>query len=73
MIDFTAPRPWTVETNPSHRHWTNSISIFDRDGGEVAVLTRGYEGDKNGDGCPSFQNANLIVSAVNAIKEPTNG
>lgn len=67
-----ARRPWTVgmwriDNNSVGRHWTDSLSIIDADGGEVCVLTRGYEGDKNGDGCPSWKNACLIVAAVNAF------
>lgn len=64
-------RPWTVgmwqiDSASVGKHWTDSLSIMDADGGEVAVLTRGYEGDKDGDGCPSWKNAVLIVAAVNA-------
>ena len=40
---------------------------MDADNGEVAVLTRGYQGDENGDDCPSFDNAALIVASVNAV------
>lgn len=64
--DMTAPKPWRVCTKTIGSHWTNSISILDADGGEVAVLTRGYQGDENGYGCPSYDNAQLIVDAVNA-------
>ncbi len=68
-----ARRPWTVgmwriDEKSVGKHWTDSLSIIDADGGEVCVLTRGYEGDKNGDGCPSWKNACLIVAAVNAFQ-----
>lgn len=61
-----AKMPWAVDMNSVGAQWTNSISIADSDGGHIAHLTRGYEADKNGDGCPSFSNAALIVTAVNA-------
>lgn len=69
-----APQPWTVGNwrvgNESvGKHWTNSLSIMDADGGEVAVLTRGYEGDpKTGDGCPSWKNARLIAAAPDLLE-----
>ena len=68
-----ARRPWTVgmwqiDNKSVGKHWTDSLSIIDADGNEVAVLTRGYEGDENGDGCPSWKNAVLIVAAVNAFQ-----
>ena len=61
----TAPRPWRVDYKSADYHWTDSCSIIDADGGEVCILTRGYQGDENGEGCPSWQNAELIVAAVN--------
>lgn len=64
-----APRPWAIEPSTIGFHWTDSIDIIDANGGCVAVLTRGYQGDDNGDGCPSFENAKLIVEAVNAYKD----
>lgn len=72
-MENPAPRPWTVgmwriDNKSIGKHWTDSLSIIDADGGEVAVLTRGYEGDEQG-GCPSWKNAALIVAAVNAFKE----
>lgn len=73
MMTNPARRPWTVgmwriDSKSVGKHWTDSLSIIDADGGEVAVLTRGYEGDpKTGDGCPSWKNACLIVAAVNAF------
>lgn len=71
--DNQARRPWTVgmwriDSASVGKHWTDSLSIIDADGGEVCVLTRGYEGDANGDGCPSWKNAVLIVAAVNAFQ-----
>ena len=72
-MDNPARRPWTVgmwkiDNKSVGKHWTDSLSIIDAEGGEVCVLTRGYEGDKNGDGCPSWKNAVLIVAAVNAFQ-----
>ncbi len=59
---------WRIDNASVGKHWTDSLSIRDADGGEVAVLTRGYEGDpKTGNGCPSWKNAVLIVAAVNAF------
>lgn len=71
-MENPARRPWTVgmwqiDNESVGKRWTDSLSIIDADGGEVAVTTRGYEGDANGDGCPSWKNAVLIVSAVNAF------
>jgi hypothetical protein len=60
-----APRPWRVDRESRHRHWTDSCSIIDAQGGEVCVLTRGYQGDDDGDDCPSWDNAEMIVAAVN--------
>lgn len=64
-VRYLAPLPWSVDMSSIHRHWRDSISIIDAEGGEVAVLMRGYEGDDNGDGCPSFANAQKIVDSVN--------
>ena len=64
-----APRPWRVDRSSAGAHWTNSCSIFDAEGGEVCVLTRGYQSeviDGEIEGCPSWDNAELIVAAVNA-------
>jgi hypothetical protein len=66
MVDEIAPLPWSVDYESVGREWTNSISIKDANGGHVAHLTRGYQGDEEGDGCASFKNAELIVTAVNA-------
>ena len=48
--DNQARRPWTVGmwriySASVGKHWTDSSSIIDADGGEVCVLTRDYEGD----------------------------
>lgn len=64
---WLAPTPWRVEEEPNHEHWTNSISIFDADGGEIAVFTRGYEGDENNDGCESFTNARICAAAPSML------
>lgn len=62
-----APLPWRVDRDQEpHQPWTDACSILDADGGHVCHLTRGYQGDENGDGCPSWDNAELIVAAVNA-------
>lgn len=66
-----APLPWRVDRDSEpHRHWTNSCSILDAEGGEVCVLTRGYQSEQISDGdwegCPSWDNAELIVEAINA-------
>jgi hypothetical protein len=71
-----AKRPWTIEQwridNKSvDKHWRDSLSIVDADGGEVCVLTRGYEAGVDGSGGPSWKNAELIVAAVNAHLELT--
>ena len=61
------PGPWTVDMKYIGKMWTDSISVADADGGHVAHLTRGYEGDENGDGCPSFANARLIAAAPDLL------
>ena len=66
MSIYLAPRPWRIDRASQHRHWRDSCSIMDAEGGEVCRLTRGYQGDENGEGCPSWDNAELIVAAVNA-------
>ncbi len=70
ITKFTAPLPWHVDRALDGFHWTNSCSIVDAEGGEVCVLTRGYQGDENDEGCPSYDNADLIIAAMNAY---TNG
>ena len=62
-MKYLAPTPWSVDEKSKHDMWTNSISIKDACGGHVAHLTRGYEGDANGEDCPSYTNAKLIVAA----------
>lgn len=62
----TANLPWSVDYGSVGKHWTSSISIVDADGGEVCVMTRGYQGDEGGS-LPSTRNAELIVSAVNKL------
>jgi hypothetical protein len=66
---YLAPLPWAVDADSVHRHWTNSLSIMDAEDGEVAILTRGYEGDEEGDDCPSWTNANLIAEAALILHE----
>lgn len=56
-----APVPWRVDRESAGKHWTDSCSIVDAEGGHVCHLTRGYQ-----DG-PSWRNAELIVEAVNAF------
>lgn len=68
MSKATARRPWKVDRDSEDKMWTNSCSILDADGGHVCHLTRGYQGDKTGDGCPSWDNAEMIVAAVNSYK-----
>jgi hypothetical protein len=58
-----APAPWSVDKGSVGKQWTNSVSIKDAEGGHLAHLTRGYDGDKYGDDCPSWKNANLIAAA----------
>ena len=63
-----APRPWRVDRETARRHpWADACSIVDADGGTVCWLTRGYQGDAAGDACPSWDNAEMIVAAVNAF------
>lgn len=67
-----APRPWKVDRSSAGRMWTDSCTILDARGGEVCHLTRGYQGeviDGDSEGCPSWDNAELIVRAVNAFKD----
>jgi hypothetical protein len=70
---YAAPRPWQVDRESKHRHWTDSCSILDAEGGEVCVLTRGYQPQQMQDGSmecgPSWDNAELIVAAVNAYAD----
>ncbi len=61
-MKYVASPPWAVNEESVHSHWTNSVSVLDAKGGEVAVLTRGYEADGDGDGCPSWANARLIAA-----------
>lgn len=63
-----APRPWKVDRRFDGIHWKNSCSIVDAEGGEICVLTRGYQGDASG-GTPSWDNAELICIAVNAYNQ----
>jgi len=72
MTKAIAPLPWSVDRNSANREWTNSCSIIDANGGEVCVLTRGYQGemiDGDMEGCPSWDNAEMIVAAVNAYAQ----
>lgn len=64
-----APRPWSIDTGQVGRKWTNSLTIVDGDSppGDVAYLTRGYEGDAQGDDCPSWANARLIAAAPDLL------
>lgn len=64
---YIAPLPWRVDYESGGAEWTNSCSILDADGGHVCHLTRGYQAAEDGDGCPSWDNAELIVSAVNNL------
>lgn len=57
------PGPWSVDRDYIGKMWTDSISVRDAETGHIAHLTRGYEGDANGEGCPSFANAALIAAA----------
>ena len=66
---YLAPLPWRVDRESEGRHWTNSCTILDAKGGDVCVLTRGYQAkvvDGHDEGCPSWDNAEFIVAAVNA-------
>jgi hypothetical protein len=65
-----APRPWSVDRNSDSKQWKDSCSILDAEGGHVCHLTRGYQADADcpdGTGGPSWDNAELIVEAVNAF------
>ena len=67
-----APRPWLVDRKSAGERWIDSCSILDAEGGEVCILTRGYQSEMiNGEleGCPSWDNAELIVAAVNAYQQ----
>lgn len=64
---FLAKRPWKV--GPSNEVWSDSVSILDAEGATVCELTRGYESNEHGEGCPSWANARLIVIAVNSYKD----
>ena len=66
-MEYLAPAPWSIDPKSEGRDWTDSLSIIDAEGGEVAILTRGYEGDTNGDGCPSYTNARLIAAAPDLL------
>jgi hypothetical protein len=66
MTKHIAPLPWSVDLASVNFFWKDSISIIDANGGHVAHLTRGYEGDADDESCPSYANAQLIVDAVNA-------
>jgi hypothetical protein len=71
MKKYLAPRPWSVDRDSAGKQWTDSCSILDADGGHVCHLTRGYQAETiDGDieGCPSWDNAELIVAAVNAYR-----
>lgn len=79
ITKYTAPLPWSVDRRSAGRNWTNSCSILDANGGEVCILTRGYQFEPAGDdgdweGGPSWDNAELIVAAVNAYtaQKPAN-
>jgi hypothetical protein len=63
---YLAPLPWRVGSDEeASSYWTDAAVVIDAAGGVVAVLSRGYEGDSNGDICPSYTNARTIVEAVN--------
>jgi hypothetical protein len=68
ITKYTAPLPWRVDRNAErHQPWTDACSILDAEGGHVCHLTRGYQPEANSDdGGPSWDNAELIVAAVNA-------
>jgi hypothetical protein len=68
-----APRPWRVDgSDEQHKPWKNACAIVDAGGSVVCYLTRGYQGDMGSDGisedCPSWDNAQLIVDAVNSFR-----
>lgn len=67
-LKYLAPTPWRLEGDPNHRHWRSSISIYDAEGGEIAVFMRGYERDENNDGCESFTNARLCAAAPDLLE-----
>jgi len=71
LSKFLAPRPWRVDRKSAGKQWRDSCTIVDADGGDVAHLTRGFQGDKSGNGCPSWDNAQLIVDAVNSYTKET--
>lgn len=62
-----APEPWSIDMDSVGNEWTDSLSISDGNRGHVCHLTRGYEGDSNGDDCPSWANARLIASAPDLL------
>ena len=62
------PGPWAVDKDSINDMWTNSISVADSDGSHVCHLTRGYESDDDGEGCPSFANARLIAAAKTMLE-----
>lgn len=66
---YQAPAPWAVDLDSVGKQWTDSVSIADANGGHVAHLTRGYEGDANGEGCPSWINARLIAASPEMLVE----
>lgn len=68
MTKYLAPTPWSVDLSSEGQKWTDSISIADANGGHVAHLTRGYEGDAENDGCPSWTNARLIAAAPDLLE-----
>lgn len=86
MVDlsskYLSPRPWHVARDSVHDYWTDSCSIMAADGSIVCALTRGRQaelvddpdgepGEKYMEGCPSWDNADLIVEAVNSYNQRT--
>lgn len=65
---YLAPLPWSVDRETPGKDWTDSCRIVDADGGIVCVLTRGYQPEQDCMMCggPSWDNADFIISAVNA-------
>ena len=63
-----APAPWSIDPESVGEVWTNSVAILDAKGAWLAHLTRGYEGDKNGNDCPSWKNARLIAAAPKLLE-----
>lgn len=61
-----AKAPWWVDMDSIDKQWRDSVSIKDAEGGHVAHLTRGYEGDE-GEGGPSLANARLIAAAPDML------